>query len=77
MGSYYFYEPEHSHARYIGEDLAKKEAEIMSMWYPWHRWFAWHPVPLIDGGWAWLRVVERRHRYWVYDTDTEYRRSYA
>lgn len=26
---------------------------------PWQRWFAWHPVPLIDGGRAWLRTVER------------------
>lgn len=26
---------------------------------PWHRWFAWHPVPLTTGGWAWLCTVER------------------
>lgn len=25
---------------------------------PWHRWFAWHPVPTPDG-WRWLCVVER------------------
>jgi hypothetical protein len=23
-------------------------------------WFAWRPVPLEDGGWAWLKRVERR-----------------
>jgi hypothetical protein len=25
----------------------------------WKRWFAWLPVVLLDGGWTWLRYVER------------------
>lgn len=24
------------------------------------RWFAWRPVPLVTGGWAWLATVERQ-----------------
>lgn len=24
------------------------------------RWFAWHPVCTIDGGWTWFRYVFRR-----------------
>jgi hypothetical protein len=44
----------------------------------WHRWLAWYPVGLIDGGTVWLRIVERR---WCrgYETITdgwwEYRRA--
>lgn len=31
-----------------------------------HPWFAWRPVRLIEGGWAWLRTVERReHGFWA------------
>lgn len=26
----------------------------------WHPYFAWWPTMLDDGGWAWLRWVERR-----------------
>ena len=28
----------------------------------WHRWFAWHPVFLLnsDGMWAWLCCVDRK-----------------
>jgi hypothetical protein len=29
----------------------------------WHRWFAWHPVPLVIDGklhYAWLQTVERK-----------------
>jgi len=45
---------------------------------PWHRWFAWHPVETYDGGWQWLRFIERRrihkkphldgspYRWWQY-----------
>lgn len=25
-----------------------------------HRWFAWRPVLLEDGRWAWLQTVERQ-----------------
>lgn len=42
-------------------------------WLP-HRWYAWHPVRLRDGRWAWLEVVLRREMnngldmtFWVYD----------
>ena len=30
----------------------------------WHRWFAWHPVQLTDGRWAWLCDLMRRGQYW-------------
>lgn len=26
----------------------------------WYRYFAWLPVQLVTGGWAWLRWVERQ-----------------
>ena len=26
----------------------------------WHRWFAWHPVELVDKRVAWLEYVERK-----------------
>jgi len=29
--------------------------------YNWHRWYAWKPVWLNDGYWAWLRPVQRMH----------------
>lgn len=50
---------------------------------PWHRWFAWHPVPLTTGGWAWLRTVERVACYidpgdWtVFDPTYLYRPTHA
>lgn len=28
--------------------------------YVWHRWYAWHPVQLMDGRWFWLGVACRR-----------------
>lgn len=47
-----------------------------------HLWFAWHPVKLDDGRWAWLQKVYRHrelqykpyevaHRWWNYHTDLE------
>lgn len=38
----------------------------------WHRWFAWHPVPLcapVPGKVAWLRTVARLrlNGEWIYD----------
>ena len=33
----------------------------MSDIYDWHRWFAWRPVWLNDGYWAFLRPVLRMH----------------
>jgi hypothetical protein len=30
---------------------------------PWHWWFAWRPVRLVDGRWVWLRRVMRRLWY--------------
>jgi len=27
--------------------------------HQWSRWFAWHPVELIDGRYAWLENIER------------------
>ncbi len=32
--------------------------------YKWHHWFAWYPVQLEHGQWAWLQTVERQS-YWV------------
>ena len=33
---------------------------------PGHQWwFAWHPVKMTDGKWAWLRWITRR-RIWDY-----------
>jgi hypothetical protein len=31
----------------------------------WHSWYAWHPVPILDGnydicGWSWLETVGRK-----------------
>lgn len=43
----------------------------------WQPWFAWHPVQLDDGRWAWLRTVERRGQYlhggWEVYWEWEYR----
>ena len=36
----------------------------------WQSWFAWRPVKLRDGGWAWLETVEYEehwHHYKVYE----------
>ena len=33
---------------------------IDEMWHYWLPWFAWRPVRLRGGGWAWLTTVERR-----------------
>ncbi len=30
---------------------------------PWQEWFAWRPVKLVCGSWAWLRYVERRFEW--------------
>lgn len=27
----------------------------------WHPWFAWRPVKLKDGRWAWRRTIMRRY----------------
>lgn len=39
----------------------------------WKKWFAWFPVKLENGDWAWLQYLERRHyesmfyeRWWIY-----------
>ena len=29
----------------------------------WSTWFAWRPVPLLGGGWAWLEYVERHEDF--------------
>jgi len=34
------------------------------------RWFAWYPVHLEDGRWAWLEFV--RYEYWQEDFDSGY-----
>jgi hypothetical protein len=39
----------------------------------WHRWFAWRPVCLLESGWVWLRVIERRGREDMGGEWTEYR----
>ncbi len=65
------------------DDLDKPSANIINAtmhpftWSPWHSWFAWLPVRLIDNSWGWGRV-ERAIRwidvgigYW----ETKYRAS--
>jgi hypothetical protein len=39
----------------------------------WHRWYAWHPVTLDDGRWAWLCWVERAADYGGYGVSWNYR----
>lgn len=29
-------------------------------WSVWRSWYAWRPVPLINGEWRWLKTIERR-----------------
>jgi len=29
----------------------------------WHKWFAWRPIILDDGRWAWLQFVQRKILY--------------
>jgi len=55
----------------------------------WVLWFAWRPVRLIDGRWAWWHLIERRKKFSLtragyvykllpYDTnsrESEYRRA--
>lgn len=38
----------------------------------WHRWFAWRPVKLQDGWWAWLEYVDRCAYYGWFRTWWEY-----
>lgn len=38
----------------------------------WHRWFAWHPVTLVDGRRAWLCYVQRKIEYGYAGWDYEY-----
>lgn len=40
-------------------EVTKFEEGILSI-YPWHCWFAWHPIWMPSEGWVWLKVVERR-----------------
>jgi len=35
----------------------------------WFRWYAWRPVNLVDGRWAWLEVLERRY---IQDTKSRF-----
>ena len=39
--------------------LANKQA-LRDKYCNWHRWFAWHPVAIGGGEYAWLETVERR-----------------
>jgi hypothetical protein len=38
----------------------------------WHPWFAWYPVMLYEGHYAWLRWVEKR-KVWFIFFDSEFR----
>lgn len=33
--------------------------------WSWQSWFAWRPVKMLNGRWAWLRYVERRKVWFV------------
>ncbi len=35
----------------------KQKEEIAGKYY---RWFAWYPVQLLNGCWAWWQIVQRR-----------------
>ncbi len=39
----------------FGKSNIEKEREKR-----WHLWFAWYPVRLADGRWAWLETLERK-----------------
>lgn len=39
--------------------LGRRRKNGPNLWQP-HRWYAWRPVHLQDGRWAWLEAVYRR-----------------
>jgi hypothetical protein len=47
----------------FGKTYAQREAAYTAT-LDWHDWFAWYPVRLFTGNYAWLQTVERR---WVND----------
>lgn len=36
----------------------------------WTRWFAWRPVKLTSGWWAWMEVVETRKEFGRFGFET-------
>ena len=46
--------------RIIDEPENEKETALdVVLEYPWHRWFAWHPVQ-VENFIVWLETIERR-----------------
>ncbi len=37
--------------------------DMGGVYWPWHRWFAWHPTWIAECGWVWLRFIQRRYVY--------------
>lgn len=53
----------------IGDWRRKRKERLAD----WHRYYAWWPVTMADGNWAWLERVERLRcttavgfEYWLY-----------
>lgn len=44
-------------------DAAKYDTIARARAEHWHSWFAWRPVRLLDGRWAWLQTLERISYY--------------
>lgn len=42
-----------------GSTYAEKHERRLRFW-KWHPWYAWYPVRLVCGRWAWLEKIERR-----------------
>jgi len=40
--------------------LGTRNERKPKLWREWTRWFAWRPVRLMDGRWAWLCHVARK-----------------
>lgn len=53
---------------------------MSELWFErWHSWYAWRPVRLLGGGWAWRERIERRQYAWYMNSGmklvSEYRRA--
>lgn len=47
--------------------MSERKIPMPLVTWPWERWFAWHPVKTMDGKKVWLRWIERRHVWFVFD----------
>jgi hypothetical protein len=44
----------------LGRSVDERNDILRSRACQWQRWFAWHPVALVDGRWVWLQHVYRQ-----------------